>query len=83
MKGEVYRESSLGGGQERHTHTQSCMYGVEGGRVGGNEGGREGGGRGGEGFSGAVRACSAKICLVHSLNLGACAGSSQGYRRGL
>lgn len=36
-----------------------------------------------EGFSGAVRAHSAKICLMHSLNLGACAGFSQGYRRGL
>lgn len=36
-----------------------------------------------EGFSGAVRARSAKICLMHSLNLGACAGFSQGYRRGL
>lgn len=41
-------------------------------------------GRGGvEGFSGAVQARLEKICLMHSLNLGACAGFSQGYRRGL
>lgn len=45
--------------------------------------GEEGGGWGVEGFSGAVQARSAKICLMHSLNLGACAGFSQGYRRGL
>lgn len=55
-----------------HTHTKKkavCMV-------------REGDG-GVEGFSGAVQARSAKICLMHSLNLGACAGFSQGYRRGL
>lgn len=67
MKGEAYRESSLGGGEGK----KSCMYG------------EEGGGWGVEGFSGAVQARSAKICLMHSLNLGACAGFSQGYRRGL
>lgn len=37
---------------------KSCMYG------------EEGGGWGVEGFSGAVQARSAKICLMHSLNLG-------------
>lgn len=54
MKGEAYRESSLGGGEGK----KNCMYGEEGGRWGF------------EGFSGAVQARSAKICLVHSLNLG-------------
>lgn len=35
------------------------------------------------GLVGAVQAHSAKICLMHSLNSGACAVFSQGYRRGL
>lgn len=78
MKGEAYRESSLGGGEEEEEEKKSCMYGEEGGG-GGGVGWR----RGVEGFSGAVQARSAKICLMHSLNLGACAGFSQGYRRGL
>lgn len=52
MKGEAYRESSLGGGGKK-------LYVWRGGR-----------GAGVEGFSGAVQARSAKICLMHSLNLG-------------
>ena len=60
MKGEAYRESSLGGGEKKK---KSCMYGEEGQ-------GRRGRGGGVEGFSGAVQARSAKICLMHSLNLG-------------
>ena len=58
MKGEAYRESSLGGGEEGKKK-KNCMYGEEGE-----------GGRGVAGFSGAVQARSAKICLMHSLNLG-------------
>lgn len=67
MKGEAFRDSSLGGGEE--TKKLYVWRGRGRARV--------------EGFSGAVRAHSAKICLMHSLNLGACAGFSQGYRRGL
>lgn len=53
MKGEAYRESSLGG--EEGGKKAVCMVRREGGV---------------EGFSGAVQARSAKICLMHSLNLG-------------
>lgn len=73
LQGVLFRRRGGGGGGKK-----SCMYGEEGGG-GGGVGWR----RGVEGFSGAVQARSAKICLMHSLNLGACAGFSQGYRRGL
>lgn len=63
MKGEAYRESSLGGGEGRRKKKEAvCMVRRE----------EEGGGAGVEGFSGAVQARSAKICLMHSLNLGPC-----------